>query len=92
MFSLLTREGAPPRPSERVVWVANSSAQDIVYAITCDKQKTAKHFLLPTTIKALTDNTEIMQLVNRLGHGMSYSQVEENERAICLQKLAGHSS
>ena len=35
---------------------------------------------------------EIIQLITKFGHGMSYSQVEKNETAICLQKLAASSA
>ena len=30
----------------------------------------------------------MIQILNRFGHGISYSQLEENETALCLQKLA----
>ena len=30
---------------------------------------------------------ELIKILNRLGHGISYSQLEEIETALCLQKL-----
>ena len=39
-------------------------------------------------VKTLTENVELIQLLNRLGHGVSYSQLEQNDTALCLQKLA----
>lgn len=33
-------------------------------------------------------NIELIQTLNKLGHGVSYSQLEENDTALCLQKLA----
>lgn len=43
--------------------------------------------LLPYAVKTLTGNTELIQMLNRLGHGVSYSQLQENDTAVCLQKL-----
>ena len=39
-------------------------------------------------LKSLTNNVELIQIINRCGHGMSYSQIEEINTALCLQKLA----
>ena len=39
-------------------------------------------------MKTLTGNIEIVRMLNRFGHGVSYSQLEENDTALCLQKLA----
>ena len=63
-------------------------SQDIVYTVTCGRQKTPKHVLLPYGIKTLTGNVELIQMINRLGHGVSYHQLEENDTALCLQRLA----
>ena len=39
-------------------------------------------------VKTLTENVELMQMLNRLGHGVFYSQLENNDTAFCLQKMA----
>ena len=39
-------------------------------------------------MKTLTGNTEIIRVLNKYGHGMSYTQLEENDTALCPQKLA----
>lgn len=36
----------------------------------------------------MTGNTEVIQILNRLSHGVSYTVIEENETALCLRKLA----
>ena len=56
-----------------------SFAQDIVYAVTKGRVKTPKSILLPTIIKSLTNNTEIVNVVNRLGHGVSYTLLMESQ-------------
>ena len=38
--------------------------------------------------KILTGNIEIIKILNKFGHGVSYSELEENNTALCLQKLA----
>lgn len=39
-------------------------------------------------MQTLTGNIELIQTLNKCGHGVSYSQLEENDTALCLQKLA----
>ena len=48
--------------------------------------QTPKHLLLPMTVKSLTGNAELVTLLNRFGHGLSYSQIEELETAIAEQQ------
>lgn len=64
-------------------------SQDAVYAISLGRQKTAKHVLISHGIKTLTGNVELIQMMNRLDHDISYHQLEENGTSICLEKLAG---
>ena len=48
-------------------------AQDIVYNLNHGRVKPPKSVLLPSVFKTLTNNTEIINIINRLGHGVSYS-------------------
>ena len=48
---------------------------------------TAKHILLPWAVKTLTGNVEVIKLLNQLGHGISYSKLEEIETALRLKKI-----
>jgi len=47
----------------------------------CGKVKTPKHSLLPFATKSLTGSTELIHILNRCGHGVSYSQTEEVDTA-----------
>ncbi|KAL8621264.1 hypothetical protein ACOMHN_008089 [Nucella lapillus] len=85
---LLTGDPTNVTPSARVCRLSDSMSQDIVYNVSCGRQKTLKHVLLAYGIKTLTGNVELIQMVNRLGHGISYHQLEESDTALCLQKLA----
>lgn len=55
----------------------HSMAQDLIYTITAGRVKTPKSLLLQCVIKSLTNNTEIITLLNRLGYGVSYSTLSE---------------
>ena len=52
-----------------------------MYAVTCGETKPPKQVLLSYGVKTLTGNVERMQILNRFGHGISYSQLEENDTA-----------
>ena len=65
-----------------------SVAQDLMFGITRGQYKPAKHIQLPSTVKSISGYVEIIQLLNRLIHGISYSQLEETDTSFCLQKLA----
>ena len=60
----------------------------MAYAVTCGQHKPPKHILLPHAVKTLTGNVELIRTLNKFGHGVSYFQLEENDTALCLQKLA----
>ena len=60
----------------------------MIYAVTCGKHKPPKHLLLPYAVKTLTGNIEVIKILNKFGHGVSYSQLEENDTALYLQKMA----
>ena len=87
LHTLLARDGECTNPSERVRQLATSFGSDLVYAVTYGKTKPPKHILLPFAVKSLTGNTELIQILNRLGHSLSCSQIEEVDTVLCLPKL-----
>lgn len=52
-------------------------AQDLIYPIANGRIKTRNSILLPTMVKTLTNNTEVINILNKLGHGISYSVLIE---------------
>ena len=54
-----------------------SIGQDLVYAISQGRIKTPKSILYPAVIKLRTNCTALITLNNKLGHGVSYSILEE---------------
>ena len=54
-----------------------SFAQDLVFGVTRGMIKPPKQILLSYTVKTLTNNVELLSILNRYGHGVSYSQLED---------------
>lgn len=89
-MGLLTSNPDMTNPSPRVQMLLQSFSQDLIYAATCGKTKPPKQILLSYGVKTLSGNVEVVRMLNRFGHGVSYSQLEENDTALCLQKLAAN--
>ena len=64
-----------------------SFTQNLVYAIINGRVKTPKSVLYPYHIKSLTNNTELINITCRLGHGIIYSLLEELSTEIAYQRL-----
>ena len=77
-------EGCHPR----VQRLMKSFAQDLMFGESRGKIKPPKQILLPYAVKTLTSNVVPIQMLNRCGHGIAYSQLEEINTALCLQKMA----
>ena len=60
----------------------------MVYAVSGGRVKPPKHIMLPFAVKSLTGNVELIQILNRLSHSISYSMMEEIDTALCLQKVS----
>ena len=71
-----------------------SLGQDIVYTVSNGEVKTPKSVLYPCTIKTLTNCTELINVTNRLGHGVCYSNLMElfTENAFKIQDQQFQSS
>ena len=94
LFTLLTGSTGFPGLqycSEKVSRLITSFGQDLVFGASGGRQRPPKHILLPYAVKSLTNNVELIQILNRCGHGIAYSQLEEIKTALCLQKLAATS-
>ena len=69
MFTLITGEMLQKNSTKWSLLHVNSIAQDIVYAVSGGSQVPPKPILLPVAVKALTGNVELVQILNRFGHG-----------------------
>ena len=59
-----------------------------MFGVTRGRYKPIKHILLPTAVKSFTGNAELVETLTRLGHSISYSQLEKVDTSLWLQKLA----
>ena len=74
--------------SPNVHRIVLSLCQDLIHAVSRGRIKTPKHVVLPMTVKSLTGNVELITILNRFGHGLSYSQIEEVETALAETQIA----
>jgi hypothetical protein len=63
--------------------ITRSVAQDICYAVSGGRWKMPKHLLLGMTVRHITGSAEIVSLLNRFGHCVSYTTLLELETAMC---------
>ncbi|KAL9951848.1 hypothetical protein ACROYT_G044583 [Oculina patagonica] len=64
-----------------------SLGQDLIYNVSKGRQKTPKHVALPITVKNLTGCKEVITLLNRFGHGISYEQVLSIETGLAEKQM-----
>ena len=62
-------------------------SRDVIHCASRGWIKTPKHVMLPVMVKSLTGNTEVVTILNRFGHGLSYSQIEELETALAEKEI-----
>ena len=65
-----------------------SIAQDILYCSRGGLLKTPKHVLLPMAVHHLTRSAQLVLMLNRFGHGISLSQIQEIDTALAKEALA----
>ena len=90
LYTLLTgnNDSSEGECCQRVQRLIKSFAQDLVFGVTRGRIKPPKQILLSYAVKTLTTNVELVSILNRYGHGISYSQLEEIDTALCTQKMA----
>ena len=54
-----------------------SISEDAIFVVTSGLKKLSKHLQLGMAIKSLTCSRKVVDLLNRLGHCVSYSTIEE---------------
>lgn len=78
---LYAKDGKPK--SERCQLRVMSTGQDICYNVSKGKWKMPKHILLGMSVRHLSGNTQLINILNRHGHSVSHSFLLELETAIC---------
>ena len=64
LHTLLSGERECSNPSERVRRLSTSFGNDLVYAVSCGKNKPPKQMLLPFAVKSLTGSVELIRTLN----------------------------
>ena len=64
-----------------------SLGQDLIHFVSKGRTKTPKHIALPMAVKNLTGSSEIINLLNCFGHGLSYTQVLSVDTALAEEYL-----
>ncbi len=65
-----------------------SIAQDLIFVSRNSRVKTPKHVSLALTVRNMTGCSELVTLLNRFGHCVSMSQVQEIETAMAEEIIA----
>lgn len=73
--------------SPRANRLIKSYAQDIIYSVSNGKCKTPKSILLPSCVKSLTNSTEVINILCKYGHGVSYTLLEELETEYAISLI-----
>ena len=64
-----------------------SIEQDIVYAASGGNVKPSKHLITGIAFKSMTGSRKIVDILNRLGHSVSYNTAEELETELTFSSL-----
>ena len=65
--------------SHRVRWLVNSFGQDI-YGVTGGRQKPPKQMLLPYTVKTLTNDVELIQMLTDVGMRSRFLKLQGQDK------------
>ena len=78
-------------PTERgVSRLINSYGQDLINGTSKGRVKTVKSVVLQSCIKSLTNNKELINIMNKFGHRISYSLLEELESETAYNLIEKH--
>ena len=78
-----------PSTTEQKVF---SFGQDLIYAVNNGRVLTPKHIALPLSVKNWTGSAEVVMTLNKFGHGISYTALEELETAMAEKQIRHQSS
>ena len=78
-----------PSTTEQKVF---SFGQDLIYAVNNGRVLTPKRIALPLSVKTWTGSAEVVMTLNRFGHGISYTALEELKTAMAEKQIQHQSS
>ena len=63
----------------------HSISQDVIFAATSGRKVPGKHLQIGMAVKSLTGSRKVIDMLNRLGHSVSYTTVEEIETELTFE-------
>ena len=81
-FSVLYGGPNPDRHTERVRRCSESTSLDALFVVVRENVKPKKHVALGIAVKSMTGSKQLVTMLNRFGHCLNYSAVEELETAV----------
>ena len=85
MTALLCGPDNRVRCSDRKKRRVKAICQDTIYACTNGRKVPSKHLQLGIAVKKLTGSKRLIEILNRLGHSISYNAIEETETEMTYQ-------
>lgn len=92
MQNLIQGPNVTDENSDKLKVKRTSLCSDIIYAVTKGRCKPAKNLTLGLAIKSLTNSRQVITMLNRHGHTISYNLAEELETEIVIVILILHKS
>ena len=83
-YHVLYTASAEKRISPKQSRLIDSSCEDVIFNITRGHIKPQKHLLLGMGIKSLTGSKKVVNILNRMGHSISYHVAEELETELAM--------
>ena len=78
--------------NDRIERLIQSVSDDVVFATSRGNIKTSKHLLLGLSLKSLTGSRKLLEIINHLGHCVSYHIVENIETELATSISEKHQS
>ena len=79
------------QPTPRVHQRVSSIVQDLIYSVRHGNVKPLKHVALSMAVRHLTGSAQLVTILNKFGHCLSYDQVEELDTALAAENLVAES-
>lgn len=73
-------------PSEKIQRLVQSFAQDCIHVVCEGMNRPTKTYTTTIGSKVTRRNVDLIKILNRLGHSISYSQLEETEKKLYALK------
>lgn len=76
---LINGPTSPTKICERKELRIRSLAEDVIFSVTNGRSRPSKHLLLSLVMKSVTGSRKVIEVLNKLGHCVSYHFAEELE-------------